>query len=412
MNISKKDQKMLIILAVFLLAMGYFEFIFFPLFNLSQKYNNKLIKKRKQLIVLKTKLAGLDEYRRNYRKLLKIIKVADKNSLMPYEDAPLNNKIKEIMKAASENSVKIKSIKPMNYIKEGEDGKPEVVRDKYFTIEGETTVYRFLNFARKLWGTELERVNISTIDKTGNRLRYFIKIEFLEKINLDLSDLKDIDAKKYKIFELKHNPFSIIKPPPPPRPKSKATHKPKGPPRIVHRITGYELIGIAHSGKKDIAIIKDTKKNKVVYLVEGDHFRESIVRSIKAKSVIFYFADNKQKIVAKLKKSDLKLSPNTQNRKNEKKGKRKGHLGIMVETFTRDLANRYHVEFNPGLFVISPGKHKDIFKKHDIILEINGQPVPNFEAALRVMNQIYSGDKINIVLKRNGKKMNLTYKAD
>ena len=410
-KLTAKDKKMLIVLIVFLFAVGYYEFIVSPLYNMSMRTDSSIVKDKKQLLILKTKLGGLNNYKKKYNDLIEIIKIAEKSVIMPDVTVQLDTKIKAIMTAADIASVSIRSIKPMNYIKEGSKGEPIIIKDKFFSIEGTASVERFMKFIRGLWGTKLESVNLQTMDKSGGEIRYFIKIEFLNKVKSDIDNEKNLkDYPKYKAFNLEHNPFTIIKPSPPPRPKKVEREEPKEPPKIVHTLSNFELIGIAEFNKEKMAIINDKEKNKVIYLLKGDSFRESIVKSIKNKEVAFYFADNKQTIVEKLKDTGLKLKSSTTPPNN--KDKRKGHLGIMVETFTQDIANRYHVEFNPGLFVVSPGRHRNIFKKGDVILEINGQPVPNFEAALRVMNNVYVGDKLKIIFKRDGKSKTLSYNAD
>ena len=278
----------------------------------------------------------------------------------------------------------------------------------------------FLSFLRNLWGTKLESLNLSSFENNGNGgdIRYFIKIEFLNKNDSPFLNKDELGKlKKYKDFKLMYSPFEVIKPPPPPpppRPKGPIA-KPKPKP-IVHSISGFELIGIADLNNKMMAIIDDKQKNKVLYIKKGDDFRGAVVKEITDTTISFYFEDNKQTIEEKLKVNGLKLAQSDTSKNSSVKKKndnrRKGHLGIMVETFTQDIANRYSLEFNPGLFVISPGRHRNIFKKHDVIIEINDRPVPNFEAALRVMSKVYVGDKIKIELKRAGREKSFSYVAD
>jgi hypothetical protein len=409
MKLSTKDKKMLIVLGAFLLLLGYYEFVINPLYRISKKSNNSLITEKKDLLILKTKVASLSNYNKKFANLANIVKIAEKSIIMPFVNVALDSKIKAIMGAAEKSHVKIRSIKPMNSIQETKDGKTKVIKDKYFSIEGAASIDNLLMFLRNLWGTKLDSINISSMNEVGSELRYFIKIEFLSKIEFKFDNSNDT-VTAYKDFKLKYNPFTVIKPPPPPKPKYVKPIKTE-PPKIVHKLDNFTLIGIAQFNKDRMAIIDDKLKKRVMYLLKGDSFRESIVKSISDKIVSFYFADNKQVITVKLKENALKLKAGTPKKSNDK-NKKKGHLGIMVETFTQDLANRYKLEFNPGLFVISPGRHRNVFKKNDIIIEINEQAVPNFEAALRIMNKVYAGDKIKIVLKRDGKVMNFSYNAD
>ena len=399
---------MLIILAVFLLSFGYYEFVIDPLYKMSKKSTTQVIAKDKDLLIIKTKVSSLNVHRKKLMHLTNIIQIANKSSLMPFVDVPLETKIKAIMGAAENSFVKIRSIKPMNFTEETKDGKTRIIKDKFFSIEGTATIEKLMKFLRNLWGTKLDSINVSSMNDVGTELRYFIKIEFLAKIDFSLID-SGKDTRIYENFNLKHNPFTIIKPPPPPKPKivKKTINKPE---KIVHTLDNFELIGIAKFNKESMAIINDQIKKRVIYLSKNDSFRKSVVKSIKETSVSFYFTDNKQTITVKLKTKTLELKTGTSKKKNN--NKKKGHLGIMVETFTQDLANKYKLSFNPGLFVISPGRHRKVFKKNDIIIEINDQAVPNFEAALRIMNKIYAGDKIKIILKRDGKEMNFSYNAD
>ena len=384
-----------------------------PLYNKSVSSGIALEKERKKLLVDKTQIAGLANCKKKYSELSQVIDIANENILMPFVDVPLDAKIKSIMYAAEKSSVKIKSIKPMNYIYESKDGKSMVVQDKFFSIEGNASPKNFLQFLRNLWGTGLDNINLTALDSSGTNIRYYLKIEFMKKLDPPLKKTNN-KVKGFKDFSLKNNPFTIIKPPPPPRALRKSPGPPPKPQKVVHSINGIELIGIADYGEQGMAIIEDKQKqNEMVYLMKGDSFRNAVVKAITSKSVTFFFSDNKQDVVVSLKDDSLKLTgSNVDTEQKSQKNKRKGHLGIMVETFSQDLANRYHMEYYPGLFVISPGRHKDVFKKHDVIIEINDQPVPNFEAALRVMNRVYAGQSLKIEMKRNGKTQHITYNAD
>ena len=401
-KLSKKDKKMLIVLTVFLLGISYYLFLLEPLSKMNTSVQASLVKKRKELLVAKTKLAGLNNFRKKINDLKSIIGITKKNNNMPDLDELFNNKMNAVMSAAKKASVKVLSLKPVNAISENEDGTVKTIKDKYISIDGNCDINSFLDFLNNLWGVELEEIELSSASKDGSKLKFYIKIAFLPKINIDEKSIKGESDKDIK-FGVKHNIFAKRLPPPPTSLSSKPVEKPK----IVHTLTNVKLLGVAGFENSKMAIIKDKQKNITDFLIVGRKFRESKLYEVTKDSAVFLFSDG-QTVTLDLPK-EKKYYKVDDSKDNTKK---KGHLGILAETFTEKLARQYNLPFNPGLLVISSGAHSDVLQKGDLITTINGANTPNFESAINIMKDVDSGQELKIELERKGKTENITYKAD
>ena len=403
-KLSKKDKKMMIVLAVFLIGMAYYEFLLVPLSNMNDIAQKSLVDKRKELLLVKTKLGGLANYRKKIKDLNKVICFTMNKNNMPYIDEKLNNKMKAVMSAADNASVKVLSLKPINDVAENEDGTVKTIKDKFIAIDGNADLNSFLIFLNNLWGVELYELQVSSISENGSRLRFYIKILFLPKTELDIKPNNNevIDIK----FGVKNNIFKKIVPPPPPPPPKPPGWKPPPPPKPVRKLDNAKLLGIAEFGNNKMAIIEDNQKRITDFFFIGSKFRDSKLWKVDGTSAIFLFSDG-QTVTLKLPKEKKYYNVSDNNRE-----KKKGHLGILAETFTEQLSKQYDLKFEPGLLVISSGAHGDVLQKGDVITSINGKSTPNFEAALGVMKTVYAGDDLKISLLRHGVNKNITYKAD
>jgi hypothetical protein len=403
-KLSKKDRKMLIALAVFLIGIVYYEFLLTPLYNMKNSVQKSLVNKRKELLVVKTKLSGLTHYKKKINDLKKIICIT-KNNNMPSINEMLNAKIKAVMSAAEKASVKILSLKPINAISENEDGTVKTIKDKYILIDGNSDINSFLNFLMNLWGVELEEIELSSVSKDGSKLRFYIKVSFLPKTNIDIASDKNVSPVDLQ-FGVKHNVFAKIIPPPPPPPPKPPGWKPSMA-KPVHHLNDAKLLGVAEFGNEKMAIIEDGKKKETDFFFIGSKFRDAKLWKVNDKSAVFLFSDEG---TVTLKLPDEKKYHTTDD--SNDKTRKKGHLGILAETFTEQLARQHGLTFEPGLLVISSGTHGDVLQKGDIVTSINGQQTPNFEAALGVMKAIYVGEELKISLLRHGVFKNISYKAD
>ena len=403
-KLSKKDKKMMIVLAVFLIGMAYYEFLLVPLTNMDVSAQKSLVKKKKELLIVKTKLGGLTNYRKKISDLKNVICIAVKNNSMPGIDEKLNDKMEAVMSAAKKASVKILSLKPINDVGENEDGSVKTIKDKYIAIDGNADINSFLNFLKNLWGVKLEEIELSSISKDGSRLRFYIKISFLPKTELDIK--ADKNEKTDIKFGVKNNIFARIVPPPPPPPPKPPGWKPPPPPKPVYQLNNAKLLGVAEFGNNRMAIIEDGQKRITDFFFIGSKFRDSKLWKVDKTSVVFLFSDGGT-VTLKLPKEKKYYNVADGDRT-----KKKGHLGILAETFTEQLSKQYDLTFEPGLLIISSGAHGDVLQKGDVITSINGTQTPNFEAALGVMKSVYAGDTLKISLLRHGVKKNISYKAD
>ena len=82
-------------------------------------------------------------------------------------------------------------------------------------------------------------------------------------------------------------------------------------------------------------------------------------------------------------------------------------LGLRVQTFTRDIANRNRLEFEPGVIITnieigSPAEEQGL-QKFDIIFEINGQRIENVDDFNRIADELSDRKKaIPFFISRGG----------
>ena len=402
-KLSKKDKKMLIVLAVFLAGMAYYMFLLTPLYNMKNSVRNSLAAKRKELLVAKTKVGGLTNYRKKSNELKNVICIVEKNSNMPNVDEKLNEKMKAVTSAAKKASIsKLLSLKPISEIVTTDDGTSKTIRDKYISIEGNSDINSFLNFLRNLWGVELEEIELSSTSNDGSKLRFYIKISFLPETNFNIKSVKGVptDVK----FGVKHNIF--VRGTPVPLSKTPQKPLPSLPKKAVHDLKDTNLLGIAELGDKKMAIVEDSKNEKIDFLFVGDKFRDSKLWKVNKNSAEFLFSDGG---TVTLKLPEEKKYYNV----DDDASRKKGHLGLFSKTFTTQLAEEYNIPFRPGLLVVSSGEaHGDILHKGDVIISINGKRVQDFDAALSIMKTVYAGDELKISLLRHGEIKNVSYRAD
>ena len=404
-KLSQKDKKMAMILAVFLIAAAYYEFLLVPLTNMNNSSQKSLMAKRKELLIVKTKLGGLSNFKKKILDLKKVIYITRSNNKMPDIDNKLNYKMKAMMSAAKKASVKVLSLKPINSVGENDDGTVKIIKDKYISIEGSSDISSFLNFLKNLWGVELEEIELSSESKDGSRLRFYIKTSFFPKIDFAAKLAEGEHPTNIK-FGVKHNIFAKIIPPPPPPPPKPPGWKPPLPPKPVYHLNNAKLLGVAEFGTEKMAIVEDGIKKETDFFFIGSKFRKSKLLKVDKQGAVFIFPEG-GKVTLKLpnEKKYYSVAGSTG------KTKQRGHLGILAETFTDQLAKQYGIPFKPGLLVISTGSHGEL-QKDDIIKSINGTPTPNFESALEVMKNIFTGGELHMVISRKGKIMGISYKAD
>ena len=400
MQISQKDKKMLIVLGVFLAAIVYYLFILTPLSDMNTAAQKSLVAKRKELLIVKTKLSGLVGYKKKINDLKEVICITEKEYNMPDITEKLNNKMKAVTSAANKASVKISSLKPMNVISEKKDGTVQTIKDKYISIDGKSDISSFLKFLQNLWGTELEEIEVSSTSRGGESLQFYIKVAFLPKIMYKIKPDPDMSYPAIQ-FGVKNNIFSIIKPPRSERPVRRALP----PSKPVHQLNNATLLGIAEFGAIKMAILEDGIKKETDFFLVGDHFRDATVLKVTKNSVVFKYPDG-DTLSLHLPKEKKYYSIDSAS------SKKKGHLGILAETLTEELAREKGMDFKPGLLVISSGAHDDVLHKGDIISSINGQPVSSFEDALNIMKSVYSGEEIKLTIFRADKMLSVKYKAD
>ncbi len=407
-KLSKKDKKMLIVLGLFLFGVAYYEFLVEPLTKMNVSSQSALVKERKNLLVAQTKLGGITNYKKKIMGLKDIIYIAESNNKMPDLSEKLNDKMKAVMQAAKDASVKVLSLKPINAITENDDGTVSTIKDKYISIDGNASIDSFLKFMRNLWGVALEEMELSSVSKDGSRLRFYIKLKFLPKPFFEINSPANSTEKNDTIkFGVKHNVFTKIVPPPPP-PPPKPPGPPPPPPKPVHYLNNATLLGIAEFGPEKMAIIQDGQKRTTDFITIGSNFRDSKLWKVEDNSAVFLFSDGGT-VTLKLPEEKKYYTIDDGGNMNDRQ---KGHLGILAETFTEQLAEQYDIPFRPGLLVISSGAHGDKLKKGDVITSINGQDTPNFEAALSVMQNVYAGEELKITLFRQDKSLNISYRAD
>jgi type II secretory pathway component PulM len=283
-KLSAKEKKMIAILVIFFAVVGYYEYILSPIVNSVEKAKSVLTEENKKLMIVNTKVSSLINLKKKNLNVAEIIKIIESSSDMPYESAPLNIKINTIVDNGNKSGVSITSIRPTSLIIQGQAGKQNTIKDKIFDIAGTGNVQSIMKYLRSLWGTEIENFNVSLESKTTSQLRFSAKIIFLPK----LFDIKENRDKKYiySEYNVKNNPFDIVKPPPPPKPIA-TKPPPSPPPQPIAIAVDGELLGIVEANGVKNAVMLNKKDNDLIILSEGERFNEHILKEIKKKEAVF-----------------------------------------------------------------------------------------------------------------------------
>jgi serine protease Do/serine protease DegQ len=93
---------------------------------------------------------------------------------------------------------------------------------------------------------------------------------------------------------------------------------------------------------------------------------------------------------------------------------RRGRLGIYIQNLTPDLARAFGIKIDHGAVVsqVSPksSAEKAGIKSGDVITAVNGTPIRNASALRNMIGLLPIGQKVDLELIRDGKKMNITAK--
>ncbi len=414
-KLTKRDKHMITILVIFVALVGYYQYVIQPLVVMNNKAEKTLFKAQKKVLLAKTKISERASWEKDYIRYLNDFNVMLNSKEVPFESAFLPLRVKAVMTAASNASVEISGLRP---IREGDDGggSNEQSHVKAFSVVGYANIDSFLSFLRNLWGVELDEVSLDLTQVPSKPLKFYIKITFLSEKDMGIGTIKrNLDVPSFSKFLVKNNPFvpkaryvapkKVHLPPPPPNP-------PPSKPRP--NVRGAKLIGVAEVGARKMAIVNIPAKKLYEILYVGDKFRDSKVSNIGDDSITFVNTfGQKATLKLMLTHRNFKYSIFNDNTSNASLiGKRKnGRLGFFLASMTPELAKKYKIGAERGILVLRPRKGGKLVKKDDVITSINGISVNNFSEAVMIMQNIHSGQTVNLGIIRHGKKIIVSIKA-
>jgi hypothetical protein len=287
-GLSKKDKRMLLIMLIFFIIVGYYMGILLPLEKEIATAKKNFQKESEKLIVTKSMISNFLKLKKESVIYKDIMQIIQHSSMMPYESAPLDMKIKAIVGNGRKCNVQISSIRPMNLIVQEEAGMQTTFKAKIFDIEGSGDMNSIIKYLRSLWGTELENITISTLSNKDFILRFSVKIIFLPKIIKRES--RNDERYVYRQPDIQANPFDIVKP--------VILSKTNKLPLIKPIHLKADLIGIVESNGKRSAVIMFNDNRDVQILIEGEKVREHMVKKINLNEIIF---EDKNKLQTKKK---------------------------------------------------------------------------------------------------------------
>ncbi len=94
----------------------------------------------------------------------------------------------------------------------------------------------------------------------------------------------------------------------------------------------------------------------------------------------------------------------------------RGRLGVQIRDLTDGMVKQWKLKSRNGALVISvepdsPAEKAQI-KQYDVLVQVNGEPVKNGEELRFKIADIQPGNKVNLVLVRDGKEMKVTATVD
>ncbi|NPA39126.1 MAG: PDZ domain-containing protein [Thermodesulfobacteria bacterium] len=401
LKLRKEDKRSLIILGIFLSLVGYYYWIFNPIYRRWQKTSFKVEELNKKLKEEEAKLGLKKRIRRRHKELLKELGILKAKINKSFIKGNLGEKVGTITMLAQQCGIKLSNLRPV--VRKD----PETGETYYeFILEGEATPFQFIDFVEDLWGLNLKELNISKTRK--GTFHFYIKaVSLPQEIAEVFKKVKAVPTKKKKLVVFKIPKPQII---PAKVEKVETNKKPPSikPPPPKLNLTGLRLVGISSLGNEKMAVIVDDTKHEDYFVKTGDYVRKYRVVKIEENKVVL---SNDQGVTGEITFPKEKSSPGeTQSQEvastQKPKKKKRIHLGISLRVITSELAKERKLPVSTGLLV-TKSKDGSPILPGDVITQINGLPVSTIMQAKKIIANIQPGQEINFKVWREGEWQNI-----
>lgn len=414
LDLSFRDRRLLLILAVFLLCAGYFQFVFEPVYRKWNFAQTALAEKKKELRKMELKIKELRPMDRDLKELLVKMALISARINMPSAEKDLPIVIRSITQAAAAAGVTVANIRPIPPAQQ--DGKEP--QPMTFSIEGAATTSAIVTFLEKLWGVRIEELSMSLTEDEEKPVHFFTRITLIPALEFPASAIKVAPfilaedlfwPRGHELFIVADESEDIQLPPPASSPDalSPAYAEP------AVDLTSLRLVGVTQFPGSKFAAIADGSREIIVAL--GEKVRSYTVSAIDAKGIELSlegglkgrleFPPTQDALPAETfvqAPSPLPVQAQLSKR---------GRLGLKLQNITVEFAEQKNGQAESGLLVLGARAGEENVLVDDIITAINGIRTPTMNEAVRVMQLVAAGDEVELSVLRGSAAKKVMIKA-
>ena len=412
LELSLRDRRLLLILAVFLLCAGYFQFIFEPVYRKWNFAQTAVSEKKKELRKMERKIKETRLLERDTNELLVKMSIISARINMPSAEKDLPIVIRAITQAATAAGVTVANIRPIAPAQQ--DGKE--LPPMTFSIEGAARTNEIVTFLEKLWGVKIEELSMSLTDDEEKPVHFFTRITLIPAIEFPASTVKVAPFHLAEdLFWPRGHEFFTIAAEGEELPMNSLSPPPASPPDAEPSLdlSGLRLVGVTQFPGNKFAAIADGAQEIIVAL--GEKVRSYTLSAIDEKGIELSmegginrrleFPPAKDGFLAvPLMQSPTPLPAQALLPK-------KGRLGLKLQNLTAELAQQKNLEAESGLLVLGGRTGEEDVLVDDIITAINGIRTPTMNEAVRVMQLVAAGDEVELSVLRGSAPKKVMIKA-
>lgn len=414
LDLSLRDRRLLLLLAVFLLGAGYFQFIFEPAYRKWNSAKTAVSEKKKELRKMERKIKETRLLERDMNDLMVKMSIISARINMPSAEKELPVVVRSITQAAGEAGVTVANIRPI--APAPQDGKE--LQPMTFSIEGAGRTHEIVTFLEKLWGVKIEELSISLSEDEEKPVHFFTKIALIPAVEFPASAIKVAPFRMAEdlFWPRGHELFTVAAEgeeegisPPPPLALSPADSEP------TVDLTSLRLVGVTQFPGSQFAAIADGNREIIVTL--GEKVRSYTVSAIDAKGIELSreggikgrldFPPTKEGFP----EGPLMQSPPPAMPAQALQQQKKGRLGLKLQNITPEVAKEKNVAADSGLLVLGARAGEEEVLVNDIITAINGIRTPTMNEAVRVMQLVAAGDEVELSVVRGSVPKKIMIKA-
>ena len=269
-EISERDRRALILLGILVVAVGYYLYLFEPIYAAWEDSGDRLGELRMDILKTRRKVREIDAWYRDRQALSRQLGEIGARISVPAPDAEVYETTDAILAAALAAGVEVNAIRPL--VGPAEDASAEVVDT--FDVEGTGTAAAFMRFVTGIWGLHIEDVSLNQTSRGSSQLRFYLRASLLPYEDFELIRAARTQGHSPAELRLAADPFSRKQPASRPRPAA-----PPPPPRTLN-LSGLQLVGIAEVGGEKVAALIDGSGDDNLLLRVGDSARAYTIDAI------------------------------------------------------------------------------------------------------------------------------------